>query len=484
MRALDIKLFRDLWGVKGQVVAIAFVLAAGIATYVMAASTLDTLTSTQAQLYLEFRFPDLFSGLKRAPLSVLNRVAGIPGVTGVESRVVAPANIEMKGYAQPISGQIVSLPERGAPPMFNLLYVRAGRLPEPGRDREAVISDGFAAAHKLRPGFLLETTINGRQRRLEIVGIVSTPEFIYQLAPGSIVPDFKTYCVIWMDRAPLEAAFNMTGAFNQVVASLSRGTRVEDAIAALDVILRPYGGLGAHGRRDQVSHRYLSEEFKQLGAMATMFPTIFLSVAAFLLNVVIGRLMATQRGQIAILKAFGYTTGAMVWHFLKLASLIVALGIGLGFAGGAFVGIPIGKYLGFQPEALISQKGYQATGSLLGTNYSNIRTITYLDIPLQLQLKPIEFIALLAGFQYSYLVHQQDVYAFGLNSTAQEQEFKNDNPRKNLLGAVIGTDITIQHLLFSVKACWDLQNNVGDGSSFTPRYKNVWYQATVGFRFY
>lgn len=336
MRALDKKLFRDLWAVKGQVAAIAFVLGAGIATYVMAASTLQSLTGTQTRLYREFRFPDLFSGLKRAPESVVDRVAAMPGVTGVEARVVAPANIELAGYDHPVSGQVVSLPERE--PVFNLLYLRSGRLPEPGRDREAVISDGFAAAHKLTPGFTLGVTIAGRLKQLEIVGIVSTPEFIYQLAPGSIVPDFKTYCVIWMQRQQLEAAYNMTGAFNQVAAALSPETRVEDAIQALDAILRPYGGLGAHGRRDQISHRYLSEEFKQLGTMATLFPTIFLSVAAFLLNVVIGRLMATQRGQIAILKAFGYTTTDMVIHYLKFTAIIVSVGLAIGLAGGAWLG--------------------------------------------------------------------------------------------------------------------------------------------------
>ncbi len=336
MRALDRKLFRDLWAVRGQVAAIAFVLGAGIATYVMAASTLQSLTGTQARLYREFRFPDLFSGLKRAPQSVLESVAAIPGVTAVESRVAAPANIEMKSYDQPVSGLIISLPERE--PVFNLLHLRAGRLPEAGHDREAVISDGFAAAHRLKPGFTLGVTVAGRMRQLEIVGIVSTPEFIYQLAPGSIVPDFKTYCVVWIHRSQLEAAYNMTGAFNQVAASLAPGTRVEDAVAALDAVLRTYGGLGAHGRRDQVSHRYLSEEFKQLGTMATLFPAIFLSVAAFLLNVVIGRLMATQRGQIAILKAFGYSTGDMVVHYLKFAGVIVAIGLAVGLVGGAWLG--------------------------------------------------------------------------------------------------------------------------------------------------
>jgi len=156
----------------------------------------------------------------------------------------------------------------------------------------------------------------------------------------------------------------------------------------------------------------------------------------------------------------------------------------MGFAGGAFVAIPIGKYLGFQPEILFSQKGYQSTGTLLGSTYSDTRTTSYLDIPLQLQFKPAEFITFLGGVQYSYLLHQKDVFVFGANEIAQNQAFKNDNARKNIFGAVFGIDINIDHFIISGKACWDLQNNNGDGSSYTPRYKNVWLQVTVGYRLY
>ena len=337
MRALDRKLFRDLWQLKGQVFAISCVLAAGIATYVMAASTLESMQRTQKLFYAEFRFPHLFSGLKRAPESIVSRVAAIPGVVAVEARVVAPANVALESFDQPVSGQIVSLPSRGEG-QFNQLRLRSGRLPEAGRDNEIAVSDGFAAAHKLVPDFHMQVTINGRRKRVTVVGVVSTPEFIYQLAPGSIVPDFKTYCVMWMNRDALEGAYNMTGAFNEIAASLEPGARVEDATDALDNILRSYGGLGAYGRKDQVSHRYLSEEFKQLTVMSTIFPVIFLSVAAFLLNVVIGRLLATQRGQIAILKAFGYTTFDMAVHFLKLTLVIVVIGYGMGMALGAWLG--------------------------------------------------------------------------------------------------------------------------------------------------
>lgn len=155
-----------------------------------------------------------------------------------------------------------------------------------------------------------------------------------------------------------------------------------------------------------------------------------------------------------------------------------------GFAGGVFVGIPLSKYLGLQPEVLISQKGYQSTGTLFGTGYADSRTTTHLDIPLQLQLKPVEYLTFLAGVQYSYLLHQKDVFTFGNNSVEQDQEFKNDNARKNIFGAVVGIDVNIDHFVFSAKACWDLQTNAGNGSSFTPRYKNVWLQGTIAFRLY
>lgn len=337
MRALDRKLLRDLWGMKGQSLAIAMVVAGGVATYILSASTLDSLQHTQARFYEEYRFGDVFARLKRAPQIVRERIEEIPGVQYVETRVAAPANLELEQYKDPVSALILSIPD-GRQPELNRLYLRSGRLPEAGREQEAVVSEAFAGAHALRPGAVLSAIVNGRRRRLEIVGVVLTPEFIYQLQPGSIIPDFKSYAILWMGRHPLEAAFDMEGAFNDLSLRLYSGTRVEDVILRLDRILAPYGGLGAEARADQTSHRYLSEEFRSLNMMATIFPVIFLGVAAFLLNVVLTRLMSTQRGQVAILKAFGYTNAAIVLHYLKLTVLIVLAGAALGVAGGAWMG--------------------------------------------------------------------------------------------------------------------------------------------------
>lgn len=155
----------------------------------------------------------------------------------------------------------------------------------------------------------------------------------------------------------------------------------------------------------------------------------------------------------------------------------------LGLAAGVFLAIPIGKYLGVQPEVLYSQKGFQATGIILGETYDFTRTTSYLDVPLLFAFKPSEFFTLLAGPQYSYLLNQKDVFANATTSIAQETEFVNDNVRKNTLCFLGGADITVKHIVIGARAGWDFQNNNGDGTSTTPRYKNVWYQATLGYRF-
>jgi hypothetical protein len=154
----------------------------------------------------------------------------------------------------------------------------------------------------------------------------------------------------------------------------------------------------------------------------------------------------------------------------------------IGFAGGAFFGIPIGRYLGIQPEILLSQKGFQGSGMLLGSTYSFTKTTTYIDIPIQIQLKPIQFLTVVAGPQYSYLMHEKNTYTFGSNSSQQEEEFNNDNIRKNILGFVAGIDVNVSHLVVSGRVGWDFQTNHGDGSSSTPRYKNQWLQFTLGFK--
>ncbi len=336
MGALDRKLWRDVWHLRGQALAIALVLASGVATFIMFLATLDTLQITRADFYRDYRFAEVFAPLKRAPDGLRKRIADLPGVDRVDTRVVAPVTIDIAGFDEPITGIITSVPDHGEP-VLNRLYLKSGRMVEAGRDDEVIVSEAFADAHRLQPGDHLSLIIKGRRKRLRIIGTAVSPEYIHQLRPGGVLPDFKRFGVLWMARTPLASAYDMEGGFNDVVLTLAPRANEQDVIDRLDEVLAPYGGLGAYGREDQSSNRFLSEELKQLQNSSTIFPIIFLGVAAFLLNVVVSRLIGTQRDQIATLKAVGYSNAAVVSHYLKLVLLIVLFGVLLGLGLGAWL---------------------------------------------------------------------------------------------------------------------------------------------------
>ena len=337
MSVLNRKLRRDLWRIKTQVLAIALVTGCGIAIFVMAIGTLRSLETARDSYYDRQRFAELFASLERAPDSLKERITAIPGVERVETRVVADVTLDVAGFDEPATGRLVSLPENRRP-LLNDLVLRQGRLIERGRPDEVVIGEAFADAHGLGPGARLAATINGRKRSLTVVGVALSPEFIYSIGPGVIIPDDRRFGVMWMGRDALAAAFDLEGAFNDVVISLRRGASAPAVIEKLDKLLERYGGVGGYDRSDQVSDEYLSGEMNQLRAIATVGPPIFLGVAAFLLNIVMSRLIETERDQIGLLKAFGYSNRAVGWLYLKFVGVIVGLGIVAGFGGGIYLG--------------------------------------------------------------------------------------------------------------------------------------------------
>jgi putative ABC transport system permease protein len=337
VKALDIKMWRDLWQTKSQMGAIALVLMCGLATYIMFLSTLDGLRATQQSYYRNYRFAELFVTLKRAPEALRQRIEGIDGVAQVETRVVAPVRLQMPDFAEPVTALVVSVSDRGAHGL-NALYLRSGRLPAPDSADEVLVSTPFAAAHGLQPGARFGALLNGRRLTMTMVGTALSPEFVQQLRPGSAFPDYKRYGVLWMSRRALGQASDMRGAFNDLAATLRPGASLGAVTERIDQLLRPYGGRGAIGRKDQRSHRFLTEELSQLGTLASLFPAIFLGISAFLLNVVITRMVALQREQVATLKAFGYGNLAVLWHYLKMVAVVAGAGILGGIALGAWLG--------------------------------------------------------------------------------------------------------------------------------------------------
>ena len=342
--ALNRKLLRDLIAMKTQALAIAMVVAAGVTMFVMYLSVFSSLQKTRRVYYERHRFADVFASLKRAPLRVATDIARLPGVAAMEARVVANVTLDLEQLEEPASGRLISIPADRRP-QVNDLFLRRGRWIEPGRPDEVLASEGFVLAHRLNPGDTVPAIINGRLRRLTIVGVALSPEFIYTIRPGELVPDEKRFGIFWMDRQALGAAFNMEGGFNDVVLSLARGVTPDETMAQLDRMLEPYGGLGAIPRALQLSHWTVENELAQLQSFGVIIPLIFLMVAAFILNVALTRALALQRPQIAALKALGYTNAELGWHYLKWALLIGVLGVAIGVAAGAWLGnLLIGLY--------------------------------------------------------------------------------------------------------------------------------------------
>ncbi|WP_296225812.1 ABC transporter permease [Ralstonia sp. UBA689] len=330
-------LWRDLWRMRAQVVAAVLVVGCGVATFVAMRSTYLALLNAQQEYYASYRFADLFVHLKRAPLEAASRIAALPGVSRVEARVVSDVTVDIPGLVEPATGHIVSIPELGWPTL-NLLHLQSGRYVAPGRDDEVLVSAAFADANGLLPGKHFSAILNGRWKRLHIVGIAISPEYVYEAGAGSIFPDNRHYGVLWMGTNAVSAAFRMDGAFNDLALSLDGSVPAPHVIAQVDHALLPYGGLGAIGRENQVSNRFISDEIAQNRVTATYVPAIFFLVAMFLLQNVLSRLIDMQRTQIGLMKAFGYGDISVGLHYLQLACVVAAAGAAVGIGGGMVLG--------------------------------------------------------------------------------------------------------------------------------------------------
>lgn len=333
---LSRKLRRDLWQIKGQVVAIALVMAAGIAMFIVTFGVIDSLKLTRDTYYNSHRFADVFVSLKRAPRSVLQRLSDIPGVMNLEGRITFGMTLQMPTLQEPATGTIISLPNHGDP-LLNKLYLRMGRYPDVMSVNEVVADDAFVEKHGLHLGDTIEVILNSIKRELTIVGIAMSPEFVYSIAPGAMMPDPLRFGVFWMRERSLEATVGMKGAFNDVLLMTEPSANIEEIKLRLDQTLAIYGSQPSYGRELQLSNFFLSNEIEQLEIMGWVTPFIFLSVAAFLINVVMSRLIQTQREQIGMLKALGYSNWEIGIHFVKMASVVTI--------GGAVIGVGLGIWL-------------------------------------------------------------------------------------------------------------------------------------------
>ncbi len=337
MTALDLKLVRDLWRMKGQALAIALVLAAATATFVMSLGVHHSLTRTRDIYYARNSFADVFASMTRAPRSMVARAAAIQGVRRVEGSIQHYATLDFPDRTVPVRALLNSV-EEGGQTRLNRLTLLRGRMPRPGHPGEVVADEAFVAANGLDIGAGVDALVYGNRQNLRIVGIGVAPDVIYALAPGDMIPDERRFGVFWIGRKALEAATDRKEAINALSLTLERGASETEVIRALDGLLAPYGGTGAYGRADHQSHAFLENELMQLEAMTRVIPPVFLLVAVFLVYIVLGRLIRTERTQIGLLKAFGYSGRAIAGHYLKFALAVALLATLIGAAGGIWMG--------------------------------------------------------------------------------------------------------------------------------------------------
>ena len=389
MKALDRKLLRDLRLMWSQALTIALVVASGIGGFITSLSAVDSLAGARDEFYAAGRFADLFAGVKRAPNALAERLAAQPGVAEVQTTVEQMVRVELPGLPDPIIGQLIGM-DAQRPSSLNRVVLASGRALDGAGVRrgdgslEVLVSAGFAQARGLKPGSTLTALVNGRQRTLVVVGTALSPEFVFAGLWG--MPDLRGFGIFWVDREALASAYDMNGAFNRIAIRLAPGASEPAVIDALSRTLEPYGGREIHGRADQTSHAMLDNEIKEQRVLGTVLPAIFLGVAAFLLNVVVSRLVATQREQIAALKALGYPNRDIGAHYLKMVMLIVLVGLALGVALGDRLGTMFtGLYAEFfffphfdhriAPWLLLVSMGITVATAVLGTLNAILATV-------------------------------------------------------------------------------------------------------------
>lgn len=369
MDVLDLKLLRDLKRLWAQALAIALVIGSGVATILLAVGSHHSLQHTRDAYYERYGFGDVFAQVRRAPNSLIVDIGKIPGVAYAETRIVQGALLDITDFLEPASAEFISLPDK-RDQVLNRLVLRQGRMPDPARKGEVVVDENFAIAHQFRPGSRFEAVLNGHKRQLTIVGTALSPEFVFAVGPGDILPDNRRFAVVWMPERTLAAAYNLEGGFSSVTLKLLPGAAEPEVIRRLDALLEPFGGRAAYGRKDQTSHAWLDHELDMLDNMSRTLPPIFLVVAAFLVNLTLGRVVAIERDQIGLLKAIGYRDRSIAIHYLKFVLIIALAGVAIGSIVGTWLASYLTGLLGdfFRFPFMVSSR--EPTTYLLGAGLS------------------------------------------------------------------------------------------------------------------
>jgi putative ABC transport system permease protein len=329
------KLFRDLKTMGMQIFTIALLIMGGLSVLVSSWSSYQSLKSAKEYFYREFHYADLFADVIRAPESVVRQIVNFAGVEKAEPRIIKDGLVEVGNQVEPALGRFVSWNENQ---QINLIYLRKGRMPQRSSQLEVVVHEAFADAHKLKIGDFLKIQIGGKQKRLLISGVGLSPEYVYALSPVAPLPDDKHFGVFWVHYQDLQAMTGLEGSMNAVQIKTVQGSSINDIKSRLDKLLSPYGNMLSYDRSKQLSNVFVDDEIRQQRVIAMVMPTIFLSVAMYILNIILSRLIALHRAQIATLKALGYSDWELTFHYFQLVTVILIIGIVPSIIAGAWIG--------------------------------------------------------------------------------------------------------------------------------------------------
>jgi len=325
--ALDRKLARDLKAAAGMLLAITGIIAVGVTCYVGLGSAYHNLAESKRRYYAQCRMADFSIELKKAPLGELAPVAELPGVAEIRPRIQFFAAVDLQSVREPLNGLVLSLPDRPQPILNDVVVMRGSYFTD-RRENEVLVSESFAASHRILPGQWVHLIMNNRRQELFVVGTAVSSEFVYMLGPGAITPDPKHFGVFYLKQSFAEDVFDFSGAANQVLGRLDASQRgnPREVLRRAETLLAPYGVFTTTPLEDQFSNRFLSQEIQGLWSFALITPTMFLAVAALVLNVLLTRLTQQQRTVIGTLKAVGYSDARLFWHLQKVGLSVGVLG--------------------------------------------------------------------------------------------------------------------------------------------------------------
>lgn len=399
MNVLNRKLLRELLAAKGVLLAILGIIATGVMCFVGMGSLYRNLETSRQRYYAQCRMADFTLSVKKVPISELQRIKNLQGVTEVHPRIVFNVTADMPTSDKLVSGRLISLPDRPDPVINQVLLKRGSYFSDQQRE-EVIVNDGFATAHNLRPGDTLTLLMNNRRQELRIVGTAISAEFVYIIGPGAIVPDPQSFGIFYIPQSYAEEAFDFDGACNEIVGTLAtdRRERPEALLGTMETLLDDYGVIATTPLADHPSHLFLTSEIQQLRTNAIVIPVIFLGIAALILNVLMRRLIEQQRTIVGTLKAIGYRDRTLIWHYLKFGACVGWAGGSLGGVAGYFLaGVMTQEYVRYfefpelinrpYPQIVVIGLGISLMCSLLGA-IRGVRSVIRLSPAEAMRPKP------------------------------------------------------------------------------------------------